>query len=76
MSVWVVQTREGAEPDAPLAVSPNHEGVPDAELLVIKAESAEQHGWTVTWVAPDRFVAVKRRWAEQIEVTRTFWSEP
>lgn len=47
-------------------------GVADLAYLQAKAVSHAEKGWTVTWLASDRFEAVKMRWGSGV-CKRTFW---
>jgi hypothetical protein len=69
MAVWCQQfiNGEAIDPKA-LVVS----DLPDADLLALKAASADGKGWDVEWLSSTSFVARKVRWEPDTLCERIF----
>lgn len=70
-AVRIRQEDDGEITDDRVIVPP----VPAREWLVVKAESHERHGWTVTWEGEDRFLAFKARGNDPRSTRREFQVE-
>jgi len=62
MAVYCVQLVDGVISGEEFEILPQVEGWDDATILAVKAASAAEHGWAVTWTSDTSFTATKTRW--------------